>query len=92
MHKFIALALSGLVLAACGTVTRGTSENVEVYYDPPKTKVTTNIGYTCDTSPCSLKVSRKKEFTVKAELAGYKPKSVAVTTKDGAGRRGRTCR
>lgn len=85
MHKFMALALSGLVLAGCGTVTRGTSENVEVYYDPPKTRVTTNIGSICDISPCSLKVSRKKDFVVKAELAGYKPQTVEVKSKTAPG-------
>jgi hypothetical protein len=77
------LLLAALVpaLAGCASVTRGFNDTVEIYYDPPQTKVSTNLGHVCTSSPCSLEIPRKKSFTVTAELDGYAPQTVQVESK-----------
>lgn len=79
-QKLAVLALLGLVLSGCATVTRGTTEEVRVVVDPPDAQVETDIGLTCSGMPCNLQVSRKTEFTVTASKPGYKPESVRVLT------------
>ncbi len=79
-HKLMCLALA-LVLSACATATRGTNETVLVYASPEGAQIATSIGLTCNTSPCSLQVSRKQEFSVTVSKEGYKTQTVHVSTK-----------
>lgn len=67
-------------LAACASVTRGTTETVKVYASPEGAMIATSIGMTCNTSPCLLEVSRKTEFTVTVSKEGYKDQTVHVGT------------
>lgn len=67
-------------LAACASVTRGTTETVKIYASPEGAQIATDIGLTCTTSPCSLEVSRKTEFSVIVSKEGYNTQTVRVTT------------
>jgi hypothetical protein len=81
----IALVLSAATaLSACASVTRGTKQTFYIMSEPSGGAVTTSSGQNCVT-PCKLKLSRKTEFTADIALAGYKPGSVHVESKVGAG-------
>lgn len=78
-------ALAAVILAGCGSIMRGTSEEVAMQTSPPGALVTTDIGMSC-IGPCILKVGRKKSFTATASAEGYNSASVSVGTKmSGAG-------
>lgn len=66
-----------LVLAGCGTVTRGASEDVVIQVAPANAKVTTSLGATC-TGSCVVSAPRNKAFTVTAEAPGHLPQTVNV--------------
>lgn len=79
--RFSVLMPAVFSLAACATVVRGTTEDVVINYSPNDATVTTSIGHTCQTNPCTINVERKKEFTVTARKSGYTSQTVAVGTK-----------
>ncbi|WP_298328722.1 PEGA domain-containing protein [Asticcacaulis sp.] len=86
----IALALAGvaamLAVSGCATITRGTNDVFVVETFPVGASVKTSNGYFCDSTPCSLKMPRKSEFTVTITKAGYKTWTGNVTNKvSGAG-------
>jgi hypothetical protein len=66
-------------LAGCGTVTRGTTEQVQILSNPPDAVATTSLGHSCRT-PCTLTIGRKDEFTVSVRKDGFEPAQVPVTT------------
>ncbi|MCQ0989664.1 translation initiation factor 2 [Jiella marina] len=72
------------MLAGCGTITRGSSEEVAINAKPEGTKIATSTGEQCETS-CVLDVPRKQEFTVTASKAGYQTEVVEVRTKVSGG-------
>lgn len=83
MTKFFsagALAATCLALSACASITRGTQETVKVYVSPADALIASNIGLSCNTSPCSLKVSRKTEFALTVSKEGYEKQTILVTT------------
>lgn len=69
------------VLASCGTVTRGKTEDVTIKSVPEDASIRTSIGQYCPRSPCTFSVARKTAFTAFAEKPGYKTGSVEITTK-----------
>ncbi len=77
----MSLLASMLALTGCASITRGTSETVEIQVDPADSTVTTSLGFSCAAMPCKFKVDRKSEFTVTATKEGYQPQTVDVTTK-----------
>ncbi len=78
--KLIAgLLLAGSV-AACGTVTRGTKEQIAFDSSPDGARAQTTLGLAC-TTPCTLDVPRKKEFSVTMSKEGYDPQTVKVITR-----------
>jgi len=84
----IAFVALGLVLSACATVTRGTTEQIQILSDPPGAQVHTSLGHSCVT-PCTLQFARKDEFTVSYSKPGYVAQEVPVTTRvAGAGAAG----
>lgn len=88
MQLYTALAVTGL-LCSCGTITRGSSEAVNISAYPANAKITTSIGQQCPMSPCKLTVERKVTFTAYAEAPGYHPGSIQIETKvAGAGAAG----
>lgn len=74
------MLIAGIILSSCASVTRGTTETVKVYASPEGALVATSIGLTCNSSPCTLEVSRKTEFSVVVSKEGYKTQTVFVTT------------
>lgn len=78
------IALAGSS-AACATVTRGTETAWEVKTTPPGAHVATSNGMSCDSTPCSIKMKRKSQFTATIDKPGYKTATVNVTNKVGTG-------
>jgi hypothetical protein len=75
-------------LSACATVTRGTTNQIQIMSEPAGAAVVTSLNHTC-TTPCTLTVGRKDEFAVKFNLAGYKEQIVEIKTRvAGAGAAG----
>lgn len=77
--KATALAAAVLSLGACATVTRGTSTAWQVTSTPPGAKVKTTNGFTCDSTPCAIKMPRKSQFTATVSKEGYKSVDIIVT-------------
>lgn len=84
MKEFVCVAAFAATLASCGSITRGTQEEVAIDVQPAHAQVTTNIGASC-TGSCVLKVPRKQSFTVSASAAGYQPQTVPVGTRISGG-------
>ncbi len=78
----IAVALS---VSACGTVTRGSNEDVTFNSDPPGAKVLTSTGLVCQATPCTFPISRKQEFIATFELPGHHSQQIEVKTEVSGG-------
>jgi hypothetical protein len=78
MRTIIALALMA-ALGGCATVTRGTSDQIQILSEPSGAHVRTSLSQSCET-PCTLQVSRKDEFTVDISKEGYNTASIPVRT------------
>ncbi len=84
MNKLIyraTLVLCVFSLAGCATAIRGTTEDVVINYAPEDATVTTSLNHTCAATPCTVKVSRKQEFSIAASRPGYQSQTVQVNTK-----------
>jgi hypothetical protein len=69
-----------LSLAACATITRGTTEQLMFDSDPPSA-MRTSTGLSCPTTPCTIEVSRKSEFLATFSKDGYRSADVLVQTR-----------
>lgn len=83
--RFAAVVVAAVSLGACATVTRGTSTAWEVQTTPNGARVETSHGMMCPSTPCSIKMPRKSQFTATITKNGYKPATVAVTNKVSGG-------
>ena len=82
----VAAALAGAAsLSACATVTRGTNTAWEVQTDPSGARVETSHGHQCPSTPCSIKMPRKSQFTATISKPGYKTVTASVTNKVSGG-------
>jgi hypothetical protein len=81
LFRTLGLAAAALSLAACATVTRGKNDSWQVASNPPGARVETSNGFSCEATPCSMKIPRKAEFTATISKPGYKPETVEVTHK-----------
>ena len=79
MFKLLVCVAAGLAVSGCATVTRGTTDQVQITSEPSGSDVRTSMGPTCVT-PCTLQVSRKDEFTVTVSKAGFVEENVPVKT------------
>jgi hypothetical protein len=77
--RIAAMLLVAVSLGGCATITRGISDQIQITSEPSGVRATTSMGHSC-TTPCTLTVSRKDEFTVKFEQAGYETQEVPVKT------------
>ncbi|MGL4488888.1 MAG: translation initiation factor 2 [Rhizobiaceae bacterium] len=84
MKKLVIAALCALA-TGCASLTRGTSEVVEIQVVPADATVTTSLGFSCAAMPCRFKVDRKAEFTVTATKDGFQQQTVNVSTKVSGG-------
>jgi len=73
---FLAFAL---IASGCASITRGTTDQVQINSDPPEAQVRTSLGHAC-TTPCTLQFNRKDEFTVTFTKPGYHTTEIGVTT------------
>ncbi len=89
MRIHICFAFLCLTLASgCATVTRGTSETFVIETEPVGASVQSSTGWSC-TTPCSMKVKRRGDFTLTVEREGYETVQTAITSSvDGAGAAG----
>ncbi len=71
--------VSVMVLGACATVTRGTTSEVQIQSEPSGAAVVTSLNHQC-TTPCTIKVNRKEEFSITFRLEGYEDQTVEVKT------------
>ncbi|WP_243372136.1 translation initiation factor 2 [Microvirga solisilvae] len=87
--RILIIAAASLSLAACATVTRGTTEQVTVTSEPSGASAVTSIGHTCPATPCTFEISRKAEFITTFRMAGYEDQQIPVQTRvAGAGAAG----
>ena len=86
--SFSAALCAGIVLSGCATVTRGTTNQIQIVSEPSGATARTSLGHQCST-PCTLQVGRKEEFSVTYSLPGYAEQTVLVKTQlAGAGAAG----
>ena len=83
-----AAACSAVVLSACATVTRGTTNQIQILSEPSGASVRTSLNQTCST-PCTLTVGRKDEFSATISMPGFRDQIVDIKTRvAGAGAAG----
>lgn len=80
-----AIAVAIAPLAGCATVTRGTNVAFEVETIPAGARVTTNSGFTCEATPCRIRMPRKDSFIVTITHPGYHTVTVPVTARMSSG-------
>jgi hypothetical protein len=86
--RFLAVLALAAMLSGCASVTRGTTDQVQILSEPVGAEARTSMGHVCVT-PCTLQFGRKDEFTVTASKPGYHSAEMAVGTKvAGAGAAG----
>ena len=79
MKAIMALALIA-PLAACATITRGTTQAFTVESDPAGATVEMSNGMHCDATPCTFaRIPRNAEFTVTVSKEGYRTSTHSVT-------------
>jgi hypothetical protein len=84
------LAAASIVLMAggCATITRGTTDQLQITSEPSNATARTSLGHNCVT-PCTITISRKDEFSVVISKAGYQEQTIEVKTQiAGAGAAG----
>jgi len=87
MRWLIILALAA-TCGGCASVTRGTTDQVQILSEPEGAEARTSMRHTC-TTPCTLQFSRKDEFIVTASKPGYHTVEMPVSTRvAGAGAAG----
>ncbi len=87
MKRYLAicgLAAVSMLLPACATVTRGTSQKYAIESTPAEAQVALSTGQTCVT-PCKLKLKRKHGFTATFNKPGYEPLEAQVKSKFSGG-------
>jgi hypothetical protein len=77
----IGSAAACVLLCACASVTRGSTDAWEVNSDPIGARVETTNGFSCDATPCAIRMKRKSEFVATVIKPGYKPATISVTHK-----------
>lgn len=78
------LMAASLMLPACATVTRGTSQKFNIETTPTAAEVSLSTGQQC-ISPCKLKLKRKPGFTATVKKEGYQTQTLTVDSKLGGG-------
>lgn len=82
--KLGGLAAVCMMLPACATVTRGTSQTYNIQSTPTQAEVTLSSGQQCVT-PCQLKLKRRPGFTATVKKPGYQTQTLTVDSKLGGG-------
>ncbi len=72
---FVMVAL--LTMAACGTITHGTSQRIACATNPAGARVITSGGKEC-TTPCALTLKREKDDLLTIQKEGYETVTLQV--------------
>lgn len=80
MRNMLVLGIA-LCLGGCATMVRGADEEVAMNSEPAGAAVRTNVGLSCPSTPCTIAVPRKSDFTATFAKEGFKEQQVAVGTK-----------
>jgi hypothetical protein len=78
--KILGSIAVALCVSACGTVTRGTTEDVTFNSAPAGARVQISTGLVCPATPCTFQINRKQEFVAHFEMDGYQPQQIPVKT------------
>ncbi len=89
IFQFVSLALSGLILSGCLTVSRGTTESLSVISNPTGATVVAelllksgrldtvneneNTVLSCNPTPCTVEIPRKNHARITVRKKGYQP-------------------
>ncbi len=74
----LALALFAVfVISGCASITKGSNQKFRIESQPAGATATLSNGISC-TTPCELKLKRRKEFQVTITKEGYEPITAAV--------------
>jgi hypothetical protein len=73
-----------MLLPACATITRGTSQKYVIESTPAQAEVALSTGQKCVT-PCKLKLKRKHGFTATFNKPGYETLQAQVKSKFSGG-------
>ncbi|NNL56095.1 MAG: PEGA domain-containing protein [Woeseia sp.] len=85
LFRIFSILVATLLASGCATITRGTSEAFAIETNPPGASATLSNGLAC-TTPCSIKVKRRGDFTVTLQKEGYETVTATVSSSiDGAG-------
>ena len=82
MNLFVrAACVAALAISAsgCATTTRGTSTDWVIDTYPQGARVVTSNGFSCEATPCQLRMPRESTFTATVTLDGYEDEVVSVT-------------
>jgi hypothetical protein len=82
--KVIFIALICVYLSSCALVFKGTKQEVSFRSDPKRAEVYIN-GIRMGETPLTLKLVTKQTYAIEFKIEGYKPKSVQINNKVGAG-------
>ena len=82
--RIVGIFALAVLLTGCASITRGTTNQVQIQSQPSGAEARTSMGHTCVT-PCSLQFSRKDEFTVTVSKAGFHSVEIPVKTQVGGG-------
>lgn len=85
MKTAVAALAACTLLSACATLTRGRNTAWEVQTDPAGAQVVTSHGHRCPSTPCSIKMPRRSEFTATISKPGYETITASVTNKIAGG-------
>jgi hypothetical protein len=82
--KILFIALICIYLSSCALVFKGTKQEVSFRSDPQRAEVFVN-GIRMGETPLTLKLITKQTYAIEFKIEGYKPKSVQINNKVGAG-------
>jgi hypothetical protein len=87
MKMVLAAALAPLMLlGACATITRGSTQAFVVETTPSGASVRTSLGQECSATPCTFaKVERDANFTVTVSKPGYRTTTHTITHQTAGG-------
>lgn len=80
MIRIVAAVALATSVSACGSIVRGTSEQVAFVTEPSGATMTSNSKYACPATPCSIEVERTDEFDATFAKPGYRSVTVPVRT------------
>ena len=75
--KILLLVFALLLLAGCGAISHGTSQNISCATVPAGASVRSSDGSTCST-PCTVSLKRKKDDVLTIEKEGYETVTLPV--------------